>query len=185
MSVGRILLMPMRVVLVLCSLAQFSLAGDGAATRFPGLLTELRSPNGRYLLLNTDSDVEPFHVLRLRDIATATTKELLSYERFVDVLWSAGGSGLIINDHKGSDLSNCIVLRFGPASLRADLMKLFVEQYPNNRHVVANHHVHIEATEWEAEDAVKVTVSGYGAVDPSGFVLKFDYVLGVGFKERK
>ena len=66
-----------------------------------------------------------------------------------------------------------------------DLMKLFVEQYPNNRHVVANHHVHIEATEWEAEDAVKVTVSGYGAVDPSGFVLKFDYVLGVGFKERK
>src|SRR5690348_4256013 len=72
---------------------------------FPGPQSQARSPDGRYIIENVDSDKEPHHTLRLKNIETGVVRTLCNYPRHVSVLWSPDGKKLVINHYAGSDFS--------------------------------------------------------------------------------
>lgn len=93
--------------LIIACLAQGAV--DKKPVVFPGKTSTYPSSNGRYVLINVDDEkMEPPHKLLLKDAKTQEQTTLLSYNRWVAVLWSPSGSALIVNDHKESDEAGCL-----------------------------------------------------------------------------
>jgi hypothetical protein len=155
-------------------------------TRFPGELSEISSPNERYVLYNIDNDKSPpYHALYLKDLRNNTNENLFSYSRYVDVLWSPQGTGLIVNDHGGSDYSNSMIYLLNGVKGSIDLKAVLHQKMGENKSIFRNHHVYIEIVEWLDENRVKVNISGYGDIDPNGFELWYEYTIGNGFRRIK
>jgi hypothetical protein len=148
---------------------------------FPGRVSELASPDGRYVLRNVDSDQEPHHVLYLEG-AQHKNEKLMVYGRHASALWSRDGQGLLVNDYGGSDHSNCLLFLFGVERKRIDVRERLREQLGSNETIFGNHHVYVEGVEWISRDRVSVKVSGYGDVNPKGFTLLYDHSVGGRFR---
>lgn len=171
------------LVALLLLVAPFALAG-GNPIAFPGRVSELSSPDGRYVLRNVDSDQEPHHVLYVEGVQHKSER-LLTYGRHVSALWSRDGQALLVNDYGGSDFSNCLLFLFGAERKRIDVRERLHEQLGSNQTIFGNHHVYIEGVEWIDRSRVKVKVSGYGDVDPKGFTLFYEYPVGGRFRLLK
>jgi hypothetical protein len=156
---------------------QGCLAGQ-VPTRFPDVIREVRSPNGRDVIENVDADSGPFHSLILRDLRSSTSRSLLQYQRYVDVLWSKDGDKILVNDHGASDHTDCLVFVIRPEIMKFDVGRVILQQYPRDRHFTGNHHLRFEGREWRSNDVVRVRVSGYGDTDPAGFRMLFEYTVG-------
>jgi len=153
-------------------------------SRSPGL-SEISSPNGRYLLRNVDieKDGEFSHQLILRDTKINTEKLVYSYGRYVDALWSKDSKGMIINDHGGSDYTNCIIFQFQKEIKMYDVTELLTSQaIMHKKSIVGNHHVYVEGEQWITNKKIKVRITGYGDVDPDGFSIWYEYAVGDKFK---
>src|SRR6266487_4669503 len=105
---------------ILISLYSFTAtAGSQKAIQFPGEISQIASPNGRYVLVNVDSESEEQtlslgdnHALYLRDLKNGSEKRIYVYGRHVKVLWSPRGNRLMISDYGGSDYANCVIFFF-------------------------------------------------------------------------
>jgi len=164
-------------------------ATDGAKLRFPGGHSQLASPDGRYVAVNIDSDVAgqaallgDNHALFLLDLKTKTVEEVYPYGRGVEILWSPGGSALLINDRAGSDHSNTAIVILTPQKRRIDVEAELRAAMSSNKSIFKNHHVYISGTQWLTENKVRIKVSGYGDVDPKGFTLWYEYAIGGDFR---
>lgn len=168
------------VQLFLLSLSKsFTLASE-RFSQFPGL-SEASSPDGRYVLRNVDieKDGEFNHQLILRDTKTNTEKTIYSYGRRVDALWSEDSKGLIINDHGGSDYTNCIIFRLEKEIKKHDVKELLTRKsIKYKKSIVENHHVYIEGIRWVTNKTIKIRITGYGDVDPEGFSMWYEYTIG-------
>src|SRR4030067_2972410 len=130
-------------------------------TQFPGEISPISSPNKRYILYNIDNDKSaPYHALYLKDLKNKTDEKILSYNRYVDVLWSPKGTGLIVNDHGGSDYANSIIFLLNGVKNSIDLKGVLRQKMSENKSIFRNHHVYIESVEWLDEKRVKVRISG-------------------------
>ena len=172
------------ISIILC-LATFVMAKE-KLTRFPGEISQISSPNKTYLLSNIDDDKSPpYHTLFLKDLKNNTNEKLFFYNRYVDVLWSPKGTGLIVNDHGGSDYANSIIFLLNGVKKSVDLKATLRQKISENKSIFGNHHVYIEGMEWVDENRVKVKISGYGDIDPNGFEIWYEYTIGNGFKRIK
>ena len=52
-----------------------------------------------------------------------------------------------------------------------------------NKSVFGNHHTYIVGTEWFSQNRVKIKIFGHGDIDPNGFTLWYEYLIGDGFKK--
>lgn len=174
---------------ILAIIISFIILQDGSLvfaaqklTRFPGA-SDLPSPNRLYVLRNVDNEnAEPNHILFLRYIKTKQEEKLFSYGRYVEVLWSPAGNGLIINDHGGSDFSNCIVFLFNDKKKLMNVKEQLKLKMGDNKSIFRNHHVYIEGMKWISEQKLEIRITGYGDVDPDGFTEWYEYIIADGFK---
>jgi hypothetical protein len=156
-----------------------AIAGD-KLTRYPGS-RDLQSPNGLFVLNNLEIETGDLpHLLVVRNVKTTKEEFRLPYKRYVEVLWSPDGSHLLINDHGGSDYSDCMIISFRDTDKRVDVSEL-LRRGTENLSVTQNHHVFIEGVEWLGNDRVMVKVYGYGDIDPDGFTQSYIYEIGKGF----
>jgi hypothetical protein len=81
-----------------------------AVTRFPGLKSELASPDRRWVLQNLDRDQEPHHSILLKSNATGKTRKICDYERHASVIWSPDSRYFALNDYAGSDFSDASII---------------------------------------------------------------------------
>lgn len=173
-------------IVIVCILSFFCIADaktEEQLIRFPGERSEITSPSGKYILYNVNNEhYSPHHVLFLKDVIAKTEEKLLSYSRFAEVAWSPSGNALIINDHGGSDYTNCIVFLFGKEKKIIKLKEFLRQKIGDNKSIFKNHHVYIEGMKWLSENKVKIKISGYGNVDPEGFILWYEYTIGDGFR---
>ncbi len=181
---------PILAALILLG-AGLSAAAEGPSINFPGPKCGVTSPDGRYIVLNVDSQMDAEtrylgenHALYLLDLKTPTVKRIHPYGRSVSVLWSPRGSALLINDRVGSDSSTVLLVVVGRGAQKIDIGQQ-LKKKARERSIVANHHVYIEGVEWLAENAMKVKVHGYGDLDPNGFELWYEYMVGGAFKRLK
>jgi hypothetical protein len=158
-------------------------AAETPGAEFPGHRGGLTSPEGRYVVLNIDSQTEnqvhylgDNHALYLVDLKVPSVKRVHAYGRSASVRWSPKGSAFFINDRTGSNSSNVIVFVLARGTA-LDISKELKKRV-QHKSITGNDHVYLEATEWLAENIVKIKVHGYGDVDPKGFELWYEYVIG-------
>jgi hypothetical protein len=150
--------------------------------RLPGI-SEIPSPDGQYSLINIDDEkIEPSHYILLKNLKTKKEEKLYSYSRYVEILWGPDSKGLILNDHGGSDYTNCIVILLNEKKMVIDIKDQLKKYMGDNQTILGNHHVYIEGIEWLSNKKIKVRIKGYGDIDPDGFVLWYEYSIGKDFQ---
>ncbi len=181
-----------KIAVILTGLLIFILVtsaiGGEELIRFPGEITEIISPSGKYVLYNVDNEKgEHNHILFLKENKKEKDIELYSYKRYVEILWSPIGNSLIINDHGGSDYTNSIIFILDGERKMIDIGKELKKKLGDNKSIFGNHHVYIEGIKWIDENKLKVKIYGYGDIDPDGFALLYEYTIEDGFSliERK
>lgn len=149
---------------------------------FPGHINKLASPNKRYVLVNIDSETQPYHRLVLRDLASGKEQLLRTYARHISVAWSPSGESFFVNDYGGSDFSDCYLYSPANEDKPMSIKEALKEQFGGDGHLWKNHHVYIECRRWLNATEVLVRIKGYGDVDPSGFEACYSYSRKGSFK---
>ena len=94
------------------------------------------------------------------------------------MLWSPDGGAVAVTDRDNRETSSARVFfpdRPGaPVDLGAELERAF----PAMGERTGNSHVYLEAVRWVDAKTLRFRLRGYGARDPGGFDLLFDYALG-------
>jgi Tol biopolymer transport system component len=85
-------------------------SGHAATVKFPGRTDQAPSPDRKAVILNTDRDEEPNHVLSIKATGKDTVREVFPYGRYVEVSWSPDSKFFFVNDYMGSDVSRCVII---------------------------------------------------------------------------
>jgi hypothetical protein len=145
---------------------------------------QLFSPDGRYVVRNTERDaplteyVGTFHALYLEVKSSGRTRKLCDYVGVAAVAWSQNNF-IIVTQYLNKTTSRAVVFAADdsrdPLVLdKSGLTHLVpVEQRPQLRE---NDHVFVEASRLEGEK-LTLTVWGYGKHDPNGFRRQCEYGL--------
>lgn len=138
------------------------------------------SPNGRFAVIDPDSDEQRYHSLFLEDRRTHERRKLLEYQRWVEVLWNPNSTSFAVNDHMGSNISESYVYSTDPDKQRIDVEGKILAQMktPGEKaSVTQNLHVYWEAVRWVDSKTLRVKVWGYGEANPGGFTRYYKYRL--------
>jgi hypothetical protein len=156
---------------------------------FPGTRSESKSPDGRFVIKNSDSDVEDLaHTLTLVDRRNGSVIKIYQYERGVDILWSPASDAFVINDHEGSNVSHPVLFREPWSTNFTDLREKlidFLRSRNQAKSALENHHLYFTARRWLSDNEILCQVTGYGDVDPKGFTKHYVYKIDVGFRPRR
>jgi hypothetical protein len=145
---------------------------------------ELRSPEGRFLILSVDqgrgkSDFSGvFRTLVLEDVSSGESRKLYDYIGRVVVAWS-GNNCIIVTDYASKRTSRARVFATDPsvapvALNKVQLARLLPEML--SEHLLKNDHVYVEVVRVEGS-LLMVRVWGYGALDLNGFRWNCQYEL--------
>ena len=155
---------------------------------FPGDKSSVKSPDGNYIVCNIEIPVKegaPNHLLFLKDLKKKTRHKLLAYGRYIDALWSPDSKTVAINDHIGSDLTDCLLFRVARPSEPISIKKEIEYYIEINKHVSGDHHSYITAVSWIDSVSLKLNIQSYGDVDPDGFDSTYTYDMREGFRSIK
>jgi Tol biopolymer transport system component len=166
-------------------LLSLRLANAGEFISFPGEKPEVLSPNGKFIIYNIDSlNMSPNHILVLIDKRNKLNiSKLYGYSRSVDVSWSPDGTKFLLNDHGGSDFTNCFIYALDNSIAIINIKDEAKKKEPYLHNMLReNHHAYIEGVEWINNMEIKLKAHGYGDKSPDGFSFLYGYKLGGGFK---
>jgi hypothetical protein len=153
---------------------------------FPGATSASKSPNGRFVIKNFDSDTgDPVHSLTLIDRRKGSEIKIYHYGRGVDILWSPNSAAFVINDHEGSNAAHPVLFTQPWSTRFSDLrQKLidFLRARREARSTLENDHVYFTAERWLGDDEILCKLTGYGAANPKGFTKRYIYKLDAGFR---
>jgi hypothetical protein len=159
----------------------------GQKISFPGSRSETKSPNGRYVIQNVDSDQPPAHTLILMDMRNGSTNTVYKYARHVDVLWSPSSDATVINDYEGSNASRPILITLPwtaattPLDLRENLID-FLRSKGESKIILGNDHSYLLAQRWLSSKEILCELRVYGEANPKGAARLYVYTIGEGFK---
>jgi hypothetical protein len=119
--------------------------------------------------------------LLLCDGSTGSETELLSFPRLVQVLWSASGTRLAVNNHRASDQATVLLWITLPGTPLDLLEELAAQEHQRTAWWDA-HHLYLDAVRWMTEAELELRLWGYG--DPARPALdrRYVYIVGKGFR---
>jgi hypothetical protein len=156
-------------------LAMLLAASASDPVSFPGA-AEAKDPTGRYAVVETAPSRG--HALDLRDLKTGASRLLQPYGLAAVVLWAPDGNAVAITDRDNRDASSARVFFPDRPSATVDLGAELERAFPGMGERTGNIHVYLEAVRWLDPKTLRFRLRGYGARDPGGFDLLFDYALG-------
>jgi hypothetical protein len=142
------------------------------SARFPGPRSELPSPDGRYELINTNSDREPHHTLFLKEKRTGELRKITDYERSVGVVWAPDSRHFAVNDYAGSNVTDTYIVATAGIAARIDVQD---EINKKVKHLIGGDHEYFGVARWL--DARRVIVHHWGHGDDGMFCECYIYVL--------
>jgi len=153
---------------------------------FPGLQPELKSPDGRYLIRNSDSLTEnPAHTLTLVDAKSGYEIKIYQYARGADVLWSPASDAFVINDYEGSNSTRPILYQLPWRGTKVDMlteMANFLQSRGKEKIIFGNDHLYFTVRRWLNKKELLCRLNGYGDANPNGFTRDYIYKIGGGFR---
>jgi hypothetical protein len=132
------------------------------------------SPDGRYAVLNIDSDRKPHHRAVLEDRSLKTRRKLFDYERHIVLLWDYDSQMFAVTDYIGTDSSTCSIISVDDKVPRLEAVDLLLRQLSEDakktlQSELSNHHAYVEASVWVRPTTLVLKVSGYGDKNSKGF----------------
>jgi Tol biopolymer transport system component len=169
-----------RLALAITLLILTAAAGEkrGAIVSFPSDQTA-PSPDGRYVVLNVDSDKEPEHTLFLVERPSKAKRKLLVYGRYTEALWNPNSDLIAITDYAGSNVAQCLVFSTSgraPVDIGEQITRT-VRGKKERASIQENDHVYFAGIAWTSPRTLKVKVWGHGDADPSGFKRFYTYTI--------
>ncbi len=161
------------VIIVLLIFAPPQIGAASYKVSFPGI-SEAPDPSGRYSIIWSDSSP---HELIFKNLKSAKSRHLLTFNRHIDVLWSPDGNAFALTDWGGSDYSEVLIYssaRIGKSVNLRHVLKKTLGLLPE---VQKNHHVYFEALDWSEPWWLRFKIHGYGDYSPAGFDKFFKYNL--------
>ncbi|MGD0887637.1 MAG: hypothetical protein ABR889_00165 [Acidobacteriaceae bacterium] len=172
------------IFVLVCSVALVQLSAQKIT--FPGTRSEIKSPDGHYMIKNTDDETrELSHSLSVIDTKNNEVTKIYQYGRSVDILWSPNSDAFIVNDHEGSNMSHPVLFTKPWTVHPLDLFEKLLPSLSNQestKHIQNNIHVYFDAERWLGHGAILCRLYGYGDGDPNGFTKYYIYKMGEGFK---
>jgi len=170
----------MAAVVITLSVAITTAGGSRSVNpvSFPSNRTETASADGRFAVVNVDSDFEPHHALFLENRKTRVRRKLVEYGRSVEVLWNPNGNAFAVTDYVGSNISECFVYSTSadeaPVNV-ADEIQHSIANPIELASIQKNDHIYYAAVRWTSPQTLRVKVWGHGDVNPSGFIRTYTY----------
>lgn len=160
----------------------FPSEAEDKLVRYPGS-SDMKSPTGLYVLSSIDNEnFEPSHILVVRSIRTDKEEIRIPYTRYIEAAWSPDGNRLAVNDHGGSNYTDCKVISFGKNVRSIELIEQLRAKI-NPPSITRNHHVFLECVEWLGNDTLGIKTHGYGDLDPNGFSESYIFHVEAGLFE--
>lgn len=156
-----------------------AMTGFGAAQpmdcRFPGSSQECRAPNSGAAVEWREATASHGHELWLRD--HGTIERLLTFNRYVDVLWSPDGAAIAITDYAGSNEADVWVFRLQSPGQRANVEEAFIRAFGRPPEVYQNGHRYFVAQRWRSATSLTFSVRAYDAEPGREYEAMFQYDL--------
>lgn len=157
------------------------------AVRFPGPVSELKSPNGLYTVKNIDKSIGNIpenkylvlpgkdtnidrHYLLFLQKDRKETVVLKSYCRDVDILWSPDSSAFIVNDYVGSNLTIPYLFRVNDLPHPVDVGAKFIDsikEQADKSSLARSIYTHIIVARWTGSHSVEIKAIG-NSTSPGG-----------------
>jgi len=139
------------------------------AVSFPSAHTHAVAPDGRFAVVNVDSDKEPYHVLFLEDRQTNSRRKVLEYDRSVEVLWDPDSSAFAVNHYAGSNIGECLILFTKGQTTPVNVGDALLDRMVRGVELSTLHksdHIYWTAVRWTSPEVLKVKVWGHTDVSP-------------------
>lgn len=168
-----------------------AIAAELHAINFPGKVSAISSPDGRYAIRSIEQNKEPFHklVFEKKDGGGKLTKrDLMDYERNVDVLWSPDSSKFVVNDWLGSNCASAYLYDVRDLKKRIEIDQELIDSVKDekdHKSLTASSHIYIFANRWISPGAIEIKATGHDGPDPGGFTLLYQWDLKSSFKRLK
>jgi hypothetical protein len=142
------------------------------------------SPDGRYAIVGVDRPEEPYHTVFLEDRSLKSRRKLFNYDRRIVVLWKSDSKFFAVTDYAGSDNSRCTIFSVNEKAPPISVLDVLARQLSKDtwqqlESRLSNHHKYIEAFVWDGPRSLQVKISGYGDLDPAGFMQFYEVLLPV------
>jgi hypothetical protein len=135
-----------------------------APVTFPGPQTSVRSPTSpaRVFYVDMGAD-EAGQNLSLRyDSGRGRPVLLKRFDRSVDVAWSPSGARFFVNDHIGSNLADCLIVRPDGATVRGvSLLRVIARSPGRPRETPEDSHYSVDCGGWLTDTVVEGVVGGH------------------------
>jgi hypothetical protein len=136
---------------------------------FPSAHTHAVAPDGRFAVVNVDSDKEPYHALFLEDRQTNSWRKVLEYDRSVEVLWNPDSSAFAVNNYAGSNVGECLILFTKGKTAPVNVGDALLDRMASGEELSTLHisdHIYWTAVRWTSPGLLKVKVWGHTGVNP-------------------
>jgi hypothetical protein len=151
---------------------------------FPGARSEAKSPDGLYIIRNSDSMTEnPAHTLTLVESKGGSVVKVYQYRRSADVLWSPDSDAFVINDYEGSDSTRPVLYKVPWTGTKTGILEeltAFLRSRHEEKLVFNNDHIYLTVQRWINRHELLCRLEAYGAASPHGSGFKGYYVYGIG-----
>jgi hypothetical protein len=151
------------ILLSLCACLTYAQNSPTHVVAFPAY-SRATSPNGRYAVINVDSDLEPYyHAVFLEDRKLKTRRQILKYERHAEVLWNPDGKSFSFSDFAGSDSAVCSIVRVNEKAAAIPVLDNLLKRpsAAEREHIQRNDHLYIEGVRWIDAKTLLVKIWGH------------------------
>jgi hypothetical protein len=148
-----------------------ALAASNSTARlvsFPSAQTQAVARDGRFAVVNVDSDTEPHHTLLLENRQTKSTRKILEYDRSVEVLWNPDSTMFAVNNYAGSNVGECLIFLINKAASVnvGDVLQNGTTNRDEISTLHASDHIYWAAVRWMSPQLLKVKLWGHTDVSP-------------------
>jgi hypothetical protein len=143
---------------------------------FPGPQTSVRSPvsTARVYYVDRGADRNGQNLSLRFDPGTGRFLVLKRVDRSVDVGWSPAGTRFLINDHIGSNIADCLIVRPAGAGVQGvSLLRIIARSPGRPRERPYDDHYYVRCARWISDTVVEGAVTGH--TDEAGGGRDFNY----------
>jgi hypothetical protein len=165
-----------KAVLVAFALVTTIGYSQASIAKFPGKISKVISPDGRYILRNVDNLKEPYHSIFLEDKKTGAKRKVYDYGRSVAIVWAPNSKLFAINDYAGSNLADTYILSVEQPIPTIDVQKEITRKVSSFQQHKWDHD-YFGVSRWIDDRRVSVYFWGHGGSPSTEFCECYVYTL--------
>jgi carboxypeptidase family protein len=126
--------------------------------------SEIKSPDGRYVILAGDHDSSTKHIVFFEDTTLQTRRLLLTYDQHMSLLWHANSKVFAVTNYVTDDNSDCEIYFVGDIAHPIPVLERLSRELPdaareNLEAALSSHRAYVEGEDWVEPTSLILTIS--------------------------